>query len=120
MDGLFSLLPVPLSSIKEIRSGKNTETFREIERDNIPEDCAFSVIHGEDFMALDLVANNPDEANIWITGLRCLLDSDLSKFIYEILNIDIMQKLIVIVLLKLYTLEGIMRIFIYKEDQKLE
>lgn len=71
-------------------------------------------------MALDLVANNPDEANIWITGLRCLLDSDLSKFIYEILNIDIMQKLIVIVLLKLYTLEGIMRIFIYKEDQKLE
>ena len=76
---IFALSTVPISSIKEIRSGKNTDVLRDIERDDIPDDCAFSIIHGNNFMALDLVANNPDEANIWITGLRCLLDSDFSK-----------------------------------------
>ena len=50
-----------------------------MERDDIPEDCAFSIIHGDNFIVLDLIANNPDDANIWITGLRCLLDSDLGK-----------------------------------------
>ena len=70
---------VPLSTIKEVRSGKNTEVFRIIDRDDIPEDCAFSIIHGDDFIVLDLIAHSPDDANIWITGLRCLLDSDPSK-----------------------------------------
>jgi hypothetical protein len=62
-----------------VRSGKNTEVFRTIERDEVPEDCAFSIIHGDNFIVLDLIANTPDDANIWITGLRCLLDSDFSK-----------------------------------------
>ncbi len=62
-----------------MRSGRNTEVFRTIERDDIPEDCAFSIIHGDNFIVLDLIANSPDDANIWITGLRCLLDSDFSK-----------------------------------------
>lgn len=78
---MICFFQVPLLSIKEIRSGKNTEMFRDIERDDIPEDCAFSIIHGDDFIALDLVANNPDEANIWITGLRCLLDTDLGELL---------------------------------------
>ena len=60
-----------------MRSGKNTEVFRTIDRDDIPEDCAFSIIHGEDFIVLDLIAHSSDDANIWITGLRCLLDSDV-------------------------------------------
>ena len=77
---IIFLFEVPLSMIKEVRSGKNTEVFRTIERDDIPEDCAFSVIHGENFISLDLIATSPDDANIWITGLRCLLDSDISKF----------------------------------------
>ena len=62
-----------------MRSGKNTEVFRTIDRDDIPEDCAFSIIHGDDFIVLDLIAHSSDDANIWITGLRCLLDSDLGK-----------------------------------------
>ncbi|XP_028399821.1 inactive phospholipase C-like protein 2 [Dendronephthya gigantea] len=74
---------IPLSMIKEVRSGKNTEVFRTLERDDIPEDCAFSVIHGENFISLDLIATSPDDANIWITGLRCLLDSDISENCFE-------------------------------------
>lgn len=65
--------------IKEVRSGKNTVVFRAIERDDISEDCAFTIIYGDDFVELDLIASNPDDANIWITGLRCLLESDLKS-----------------------------------------
>lgn len=74
---------IPLSTIKEVRSGKNTEVFRSIEREDIPEDCAFSIIHGDNFIVLDLIAHSPDDANIWITGLRCLLDSDFSENYFE-------------------------------------
>ncbi|XP_046860493.1 inactive phospholipase C-like protein 2 isoform X2 [Xenia sp. Carnegie-2017] len=70
---------IPLSMIKEVRSGKNTVVFRAIERDDISEDCAFTIIYGDDFVELDLIASNPDDANIWITGLRCLLESDLKS-----------------------------------------
>lgn len=79
------LFAVLLSAIKEVRSGKNTDVLRDIERDDIPDDCAFSIIHGANFIALDLVANNPDEANIWITGLRCLLDADFCKLLLLIM-----------------------------------
>ena len=75
----LTFILVPLATIKEVRSGKNTEVFRTIDRDDIPEDCAFSIIHGDDFIVLDLIAHSSDDANIWITGLRCLLDSDLGK-----------------------------------------
>ncbi|MEE6489983.1 hypothetical protein FKM82_015755 [Ascaphus truei] len=63
-----------MSAIKEIRLGKNTETFRNNGlADQISEDCAFSVIHGENYESLDLVANSADVANIWVSGLRYLV-----------------------------------------------
>ncbi|KAG9477488.1 hypothetical protein GDO78_002729 [Eleutherodactylus coqui] len=63
-----------ISAIKEIRLGKNTETFRNNGlADQICEDSAFSIIHGENYESLDLVANSADVANIWVSGLRYLV-----------------------------------------------
>lgn len=60
-----------VSSFKEVRIGKNTETFRSCAVvDQICEDCSFSLIYGDNYESLDLVASSPDVANIWVTGLR--------------------------------------------------
>ena len=70
---------VLIETVKEIRCGKNTEVFREMDRDDFQEDCAFSIIYSDSFETLNLVAYSPDEANIWVTGLRCLVDSEKGK-----------------------------------------
>lgn len=63
-----------VSAVKEIRLGKNTETFRNNGlADQISEECAFSILHGENYESLDLVANSADVANIWVSGLRYLV-----------------------------------------------
>ncbi|KAK9961555.1 hypothetical protein ABG768_009338 [Culter alburnus] len=65
---------IDVKSIKEVRTGKNTDTFRTNGiSDQISEDCAFSIIYGENYESLDLVANSADVANIWVTGLRYLI-----------------------------------------------
>jgi hypothetical protein len=66
-----------VSSIKEVRQGKTTDALRNKEIAGMyPDECAFSVIFGDDFESLDLIANTPDEANIWVTGLTCLLNAN--------------------------------------------
>ena len=65
---------VPVSEIKEVRCGKNTDVLRNKDvAGHYPDECAFSVIYGDSFDTMDLIANTPDEANIWCTGLTCLL-----------------------------------------------
>lgn len=65
---------IDVRSIKEVRTGKNTDTFRTNGTyEQISEDCAFSIIFGENYESLDLVANSADVANIWVTGLRYLI-----------------------------------------------
>uniref|UniRef100_A0A8C7PZH1 Phosphoinositide phospholipase C n=1 Tax=Oncorhynchus mykiss TaxID=8022 RepID=A0A8C7PZH1_ONCMY len=65
---------IAVSSIREVRTGRNTETFRTNSiYDQISEDCAFSIIYGETYEALDLVANSAEVANVWVTGLRYLI-----------------------------------------------
>ncbi|NWY59082.1 PLCL2 protein, partial [Chionis minor] len=65
---------IDIKSIKEVRTGKNTDIFRSNGiYDQISEDCAFSIIYGENYESLDLVANSADVANIWVTGLRYLI-----------------------------------------------
>lgn len=65
---------IDVKSIKEVRTGKNTDTFRTNGTyEQISEDCAFSIIFGENYESLDLVANSADVANIWVTGLRYLI-----------------------------------------------
>uniref|UniRef100_A0A8C3A6T0 Phosphoinositide phospholipase C n=1 Tax=Cyclopterus lumpus TaxID=8103 RepID=A0A8C3A6T0_CYCLU len=64
-----------VSSIREVRTGKSTETFLHNGplSEHLAEEAAFSVIHGDDYQSLDLVALSADVANIWVTGLRYLL-----------------------------------------------
>ncbi|XP_069554761.1 inactive phospholipase C-like protein 2 [Brachyistius frenatus] len=65
---------ISLTSIREVRTGRNTETFRTSGvYEQISEDCAFSIIYGEIYESLDLVANSAEVANIWVTGLRYLM-----------------------------------------------
>ncbi|KAM5157006.1 inactive phospholipase C-like protein 2 isoform 1-T2 [Mantella aurantiaca] len=65
---------IDIKSVKEVRTGKNTDIFRSNGiYDQISEDCAFSIIYGENYESLDLVANSADIANIWVTGLRYLI-----------------------------------------------
>ena len=71
---------MPIDSIKEIRTGKNTPIFRNKEFSGAYcEECAFSIIYGEEFESLDLVATCPDEANIWITGLNALIGEQMDS-----------------------------------------
>ncbi|XP_029386007.1 inactive phospholipase C-like protein 1 isoform X2 [Echeneis naucrates] len=64
-----------VSSIREVRTGKSTETFLHNGplSDQLAEEAAFSIIHGDEYQSLDLVALSADVANIWVTGLRYLL-----------------------------------------------
>ncbi|XP_060785474.1 inactive phospholipase C-like protein 1 isoform X2 [Neoarius graeffei] len=63
-----------ISSIREVRTGKSTETFlHNGSSDQLAEEAAFSIIHGDEYQSLDLVALSSDVANIWVTGLRYLL-----------------------------------------------
>ncbi|KAM9343985.1 inactive phospholipase C-like protein 1 [Pholidichthys leucotaenia] len=64
-----------VSSIREVRTGKSTETFLHNGplSEQLAEEAAFSVIHGDEYQSLDLVALSADVANIWVTGLRYLL-----------------------------------------------
>ncbi|XP_030002533.1 inactive phospholipase C-like protein 2 [Sphaeramia orbicularis] len=65
---------ISLASVREVRTGRNTETFRTSGvYEQISEDCAFSIIYGEMYESLDLVANSAEVANIWVTGLRYLM-----------------------------------------------
>lgn len=68
---------VSVASIKEVRGGKTTEALKNKEIAGIYQDeCAFSIIFGDDFDSMDLIANTPDEANIWLTGLTCLINTN--------------------------------------------
>ena len=69
-----------MSSIKEVRQGKTTDALRNKEIAGMyPDECAFSIIFGDDFESLDLIANTPDEANIWVTGMMCLVNANTKQ-----------------------------------------
>ncbi|KAJ8255244.1 hypothetical protein GJAV_G00202700 [Gymnothorax javanicus] len=63
-----------IAAIREVRAGKSTDTFRHNgPAEHLAEEAAFSIIHGDEYESLDLVALSADVANIWVTGLRYLL-----------------------------------------------
>uniref|UniRef100_A0A8C5HRN6 Phosphoinositide phospholipase C n=1 Tax=Gouania willdenowi TaxID=441366 RepID=A0A8C5HRN6_GOUWI len=66
-----------VSTIREVRTGKSTETFLHNGPlcEQLAEEASFSIIHGDDYQSLDLVALSADVANIWVTGLRYLVGS---------------------------------------------
>ncbi|XP_077600255.1 inactive phospholipase C-like protein 2 [Stigmatopora nigra] len=65
---------IALVNIREVRTGRNTDIFRTTGvYEQISEDCAFSIIYGELFESLDLVALSREVASVWVTGLRYLM-----------------------------------------------
>lgn len=68
-----------IRSIREIRMGKSTDVLRDKEVAGCySEDCVFSIVYGENFESLDLVATTPDEANFWVAGLNMLIAANRS------------------------------------------
>uniref|UniRef100_A0AC34Q2Q5 Phosphoinositide phospholipase C n=1 Tax=Panagrolaimus sp. JU765 TaxID=591449 RepID=A0AC34Q2Q5_9BILA len=69
---------IAVDSIKEVRLGRTTELLRAVENTNneMQEECAFSVIYGDDYACLDLIALSPEDANIWVTGLMALTSGE--------------------------------------------
>ena len=74
-----------------MRTGKNTDVLRNRDMEGFPEECAFSVIYSDQYETMDLMATSPDEANIWVTGLKCLLSKNrggVSHYYHTYLTID--------------------------------
>jgi hypothetical protein len=66
---------VTIDSIKEVRVGKTTEHLRE-HAQQYENESLFSIIYTNEnnsYASIDLVASSADEANIWVTGLSCLI-----------------------------------------------
>ncbi|XP_077108246.1 inactive phospholipase C-like protein 2 [Ranitomeya variabilis] len=63
-----------IKSIREVRVGKKTPVLRSNGlSDQFPEECAFSIIYGENYESLDFVASSADIVNTWVMGLRYLV-----------------------------------------------
>ncbi|PAA63756.1 hypothetical protein BOX15_Mlig023826g1 [Macrostomum lignano] len=66
---------LPIDQLKEVRRGRTSAILKDSEvAAAYPADCAFTVIYGEDFLSMDLVAVSLDDANVWVTGLTCLIN----------------------------------------------
>ncbi|GMT18776.1 hypothetical protein PFISCL1PPCAC_10073, partial [Pristionchus fissidentatus] len=72
---------ISIDSIREVRVGRNTELLRASETalNDLQEECTFSIIYGDEYDCLDLVADSPDDANIWVTGLIALTSNRVEK-----------------------------------------
>ncbi|XP_063585397.1 inactive phospholipase C-like protein 2 [Penaeus indicus] len=68
-----------IENIKEIRTGKNCESLRNKEFPmTYNEERIFSILYGDSYDSLDLIAGSPEEANIWVTGLNALIGASKS------------------------------------------
>ncbi|XP_013911986.1 PREDICTED: inactive phospholipase C-like protein 2 [Thamnophis sirtalis] len=64
---------IEIKSVREVRVGKKTPVLRSNGlSDQFPDECAFSIIYGENYESLDLVASSADVVNAWVMGLRYL------------------------------------------------
>lgn len=76
-----------IKAIKEVRTGKSTEVMKNKDvNSSVSEDCVFSIIFGDDFESLDLMAATPEEANIWVTGINFLMSSTKCKSTFFLLS----------------------------------
>ncbi|TMS15031.1 Inactive phospholipase C-like protein 2 [Larimichthys crocea] len=63
-----------IKGIKEVRLGKKTPVLRSNGlSDQFPDECAFSIIYGDNYESLDLVASTADVVSSWVMGLRYLV-----------------------------------------------
>eukprot|EP00116_Pleurobrachia_bachei_P017064 sb/3477326/ len=71
------ILAVAISEISSVQMGQKTESFRSALVD-YPSSRCFSIIL-RDNTSIDLVALVPNEAYVWVKGLRCLVTGGLGK-----------------------------------------
>uniref|UniRef100_A0A803VKC1 Phosphoinositide phospholipase C n=1 Tax=Ficedula albicollis TaxID=59894 RepID=A0A803VKC1_FICAL len=65
---------IEIKSVKEVRVGKKTPVLRSNGlSDQFPDECAFSIIYGDNYESLDLVASSADVVSAWVMGLRYLV-----------------------------------------------
>ncbi|NWI12850.1 PLCL2 protein, partial [Crypturellus soui] len=65
---------IEIKSVKEVRAGKKTPVLRSNGlSDQFPDECAFSIIYGDNYESLDLVAGSADVVSAWVMGLRYLV-----------------------------------------------
>ncbi|XP_019361508.1 PREDICTED: inactive phospholipase C-like protein 2 isoform X1 [Gavialis gangeticus] len=65
---------IEIKSVKEVRVGKKTPVLRSNGlSDQFPDECAFSILYGDNYESLDLVATSADVVNAWVMGLRYLV-----------------------------------------------
>ncbi|XP_009074927.1 PREDICTED: inactive phospholipase C-like protein 2, partial [Acanthisitta chloris] len=65
---------IEIKSVKEVRVGKKTPILRSNGlSDQFPDECAFSIIYGDNYESLDLVASSADVVSAWVMGLRYLV-----------------------------------------------
>ncbi|XP_033641885.1 uncharacterized protein LOC117302180 [Asterias rubens] len=66
---------INIESIKEIREGLNTDTFKKYlaSGNKCNPKSAFSIIHGTSWETLDLISDTEEEIIIWLRGLKHLM-----------------------------------------------
>lgn len=70
----FAFLSVSVDQIKEIQNGSSSDLIKNKEFDAVyQEEYRFTILYGNSYTPLELVAKTPDEANIWIAGLSYLI-----------------------------------------------
>lgn len=91
----MKLFLVAVEQIKEVRLGGRSprsgpaggEPAASI-ADEIPDDCLFTLVFGDAYDSLDLIAATADEANIWVTGLMALAAGNCRKE-YAHINLNV-------------------------------
>lgn len=73
----FNPCPVLIEDIVSVEMGQQTESFRTAISE-YPSSRCFSIIL-RDNSSVDLVALVPNEAYIWVKGLRCLVTGGLGE-----------------------------------------
>lgn len=69
-----------IEQIKEIRTGRNCESLRNKDfPSHYNEERIFSILYGDSYESLDLIAHSPEEASIWVTGLNALIGASKGK-----------------------------------------
>lgn len=86
---LLLVISVYVDQIKEVRLGGKSPRLGSTGEaatsiaDEIPDDCMFTLVFGDAYDSLDLIASSADEANIWMTGLMALAAGNCRKEIYS-------------------------------------
>ncbi len=61
--------------IKEVRDGESTDILKRLGPSSSQYNtrCCFSIVYGTAWESLDLIADDQEDAELWITGLRYLI-----------------------------------------------